>query len=107
MSKLSLDLLAQAKMLARHEPRRPKDANLRRSISASYYALFHFLIEECTRLTIGTTHNRVRLRQFAGRAFVHGKMKAVCEEFLKTAPRDILRPFWHSLQVSSNPEIRI
>ncbi|MBI4027035.1 MAG: hypothetical protein HY360_18770 [Verrucomicrobia bacterium] len=107
MAKLSLDLLVQARMLAWREPRRPKDANLRRSVSASYYALFHFLIEECTLLTIGTAHNRVRLRQFAGRAFVHGKMKAVCEEFVKTTPRDLLEPFWQSLHVPSIPDVRI
>lgn len=107
MPRLSKELLAQAKMLAIREPRRPKAASLRRSISASYYALFHYLIEECTRLTIGTAHSRVQLRQFAGRAFVHGKMKSVCEEFTKPTPRsELLQPFWARLRVHATPEIR-
>jgi hypothetical protein len=107
MPSLSIDLLAQAGMLARREPRRPKEASLRRSISSSYYALFHHLVEECTRLAVGTAHNRARFRQFAGRAFVHGKMKAVCEEFAKTNPRnELLKPFWPSLNVSVNIEVR-
>jgi hypothetical protein len=100
MARFSSELLAQARLLARREPRRPKQASLRRSISASYYALFHFLIEETTRLTMGAAHGRTSLRQFAGRAFVHGKMKDVCAEFTKSTPRnDALKPFWPNLHV--------
>jgi uncharacterized protein (UPF0332 family) len=107
MSRLSLDILAQAQMLARREPRRPKEASLRRSISASYYALFHYLIEDCTRLVVGTAHHRAPFRQFASRAFVHAKMKAVCEEFLKTTPKhELLRPFWPTLRIANNSEIQ-
>jgi uncharacterized protein (UPF0332 family) len=35
------DLLDQAQHLALGEPQRPKQASLRRAVSASYYALFH------------------------------------------------------------------
>jgi uncharacterized protein (UPF0332 family) len=107
MSRLSLDLLAQARVLAGREPRRPKEASLRRSISASYYALFHYLIEECARLTVGAAHERAPFRQFAGRAFVHAKMKAACEEFAKTSPKsELLKPFWAGFQVANNLEVR-
>ncbi len=40
---LSLDLLEQAEHLAKRDPRRPKQVNLRRAASAAYYALFHLL----------------------------------------------------------------
>lgn len=104
---LSLDLLAQARDLARRQSRRPKQASLRRSISASYYALFHFLGEEGTRLIVGAAHDRTKLRQFAGRSLVHGKMKNVCEEFIKGMPKsDLLKPFWPRLHVTSNAEIK-
>jgi hypothetical protein len=107
MARLSLDLLAQARALARREPRRPKQASLRRSISASYYAVFHFLGEEATRLTVGAGHNRLELRQFAGRALLHGKMKNVCDEFTKATPKsDLLKPFWPTLRVAASVEIR-
>jgi hypothetical protein len=34
-------------------------------------------------------------------------MKAVCEEFAKTAPKsELLKPFWASLQVGNNAEAR-
>ena len=39
-------LLEQAQLLATFEPRRPVQASVRRSISASYYAVFHFLVGE-------------------------------------------------------------
>lgn len=103
---LSLDLLAQARILATREPRKPKDASIRRAISTAYYSLFHYLGEHCTRLTVGAGHERLALRQYVGRAFVHGKMKAVCEEFLKTTPKDILQPFWPTLHVTTNIEVK-
>jgi hypothetical protein len=81
-------------MLARHELRRPKQASLRRSISASYYALFHFLVEESTHFAVGAAPGHAALRHFAARAFVHTKMRAVCQEFIKPTPSsNLLRPF--------------
>ncbi len=49
---LSTDLLAQARMLIALDPTRPKQVNLRRAISASYYGLFHLLTVEATSLYI-------------------------------------------------------
>ncbi len=40
---LHADLLDQAEQLAHLDPRRRKQANLRRAISSAYYALFHLL----------------------------------------------------------------
>lgn len=42
---LSSDLIATARQLAHVHQRRPRQADLRRSISTSYYALFHGLAE--------------------------------------------------------------
>jgi uncharacterized protein (UPF0332 family) len=39
-------------MLARREPRRPKEASLRRSISAAYYALFHQLKKQDEKIAL-------------------------------------------------------
>jgi hypothetical protein len=44
------DLLEQAEKLAQLDPRRPKQANLRRAISSAYYALFHLLAAEASAL---------------------------------------------------------
>lgn len=39
------DLIEQARTLASTDPRRPKQASLRRAVSAAYYALFHEIAE--------------------------------------------------------------
>src|SRR3972149_2487958 len=75
------DLLAQAKKLAKADARRPKQANLRRAISAAYYALFHFLIDQSCRNIIGTQHAQAPYRYVLGRAFAHSTMRAACESF--------------------------
>ncbi len=43
---LSQDLFEQAGLLANLDPKRPKQANLRRAVSAAYYSLFHRLLDE-------------------------------------------------------------
>ena len=49
---LHAELLKQARFLARKERKKPTQASLRRSVSASYYAIYHFLIDEATRLML-------------------------------------------------------
>ncbi len=108
MSALSSDLLARARHLACREPRRPKRASLMRSISGSYYALFHYLIDESTRIIVGGSNSRKELRQFAGRAFVHRHMRTVCREFTRTVPHNnLLRPIWPKLGVATNAQVQL
>ena len=73
-ARLPAQLLAQARHLATMDKTRPSQANLRRAISATYYGLFHFLIAESTGLLIGTTAERLDLRQMTSRAFQHRTM---------------------------------
>ena len=40
------DLLEQARILAKLDVKKPKQANLRRAVSSAYYAVFHFLVHE-------------------------------------------------------------
>jgi hypothetical protein len=47
---LHADLLEQARQLAQLDPRRPKQASLRRAVSSAYYALFHLLAAEASAL---------------------------------------------------------
>jgi hypothetical protein len=79
------DLQQQALELAGRDPRRPKQANLRRAVSASYYALFHFLVDQSCRQMLGTTNNLVRYRRVLARAAEHGAMKAACNQFASGA----------------------
>jgi uncharacterized protein (UPF0332 family) len=85
---LANDLLEQAYHLARREPKRPRQASLRRAVSTSYYALFHLLISEATR-----NWKQSSQRATLGRHFKHGNMatasnnqKAGCNRFLTSNP---------------------
>ena len=66
-------LLKQACFLAQEkDAMKPAQANLRRSISASYYAVFHLLIDEATKLML--PERSQTLRDCLARAFKHKEM---------------------------------
>ena len=67
------DLLSQAKYLANREPKRPKQASLRRAVSTAYYALFHLLVSDGVAKTV-----QPALRKYVQRIAEHGSMKQVC-----------------------------
>ncbi len=77
---LHAELLKQARFLARKEPKKPTQAGLRRSVSASYYALFHLLVDEATRLML-SGRERSPLRDSLARAFHHSPMKQTAAAF--------------------------
>ena len=88
---LPTDLLAQARLLATKEQRRPRQASLRRAVSASYYALFHLLIADATRRMAGG-NDRLALRNCLGRAFGHSTMKRVARQFAERSVSPRLGP---------------
>ena len=70
------DLLEQAFHLIQREPRKPRQASLRRAVSAAYYALFHLLTAEgAKRLSPARPKG---LRPLLQRAYNHGDMRNVC-----------------------------
>jgi len=77
--KLHKELLVQASYLATREPKKPRQASLRRAISSAYYALFHLLLYEATHLLFPSSP--LGLRERASRAFSHGEAKSVCKEW--------------------------
>jgi hypothetical protein len=78
------DLLEQANHLALREPKKPRQASLRRAVSVAYYAVFHLLVSEGAR-KLSPTHPGA-LRGHIGRAFAHGDMKTVCVQFAAGSP---------------------
>jgi hypothetical protein len=64
------DLLQQAFGLLDRNPANPTQADLRRAVSAAYYALFHLLINETT-----VHWNLDSSRNALGRMFEHAAMK--------------------------------
>jgi hypothetical protein len=78
---LHQDLLDQANHLAIYESGKPKQAALRRAVSAAYYSMFHLLVSEGTAILgskIGAPA-RAKLR----RSFAHADMKIVCVTYVK------------------------
>ena len=67
------DLLEQAHHLANREPKRPKQASLRRAVSTAYYALFHLLSAETAK-----NWKRPAERNTVARMLDHGPMGKVC-----------------------------
>jgi uncharacterized protein (UPF0332 family) len=74
------DLLAQAKHLLKKEPRRPRQASLRRAVSAAYYALFHLLVYESSKKLVSGAA-QTGLRTLISRAFEHSTMKQASRAF--------------------------
>ena len=79
---LHAELLKQARFLATKERKKPTQASLRRSVSASYYALFHLLVDEATRLMLAG-NVRGPLRDSLARAFRHSVMKQTAVAFTR------------------------
>ncbi|SEG42712.1 hypothetical protein SAMN05421819_2874 [Bryocella elongata] len=67
----------------------PLQANLRRAISAGYYAVFHLLIAEAVGRLLPTAPPTLTAR--VSRAFEHREMKKVCDWFVKPQLPDQLR----------------
>jgi uncharacterized protein (UPF0332 family) len=75
------NLLSQARRLARLDPNRPRQANLRRAVSSAYYAAFHFLADQSCRAAIGSHHDQAPYRHVLCRGFSHTTMKHACISF--------------------------
>ena len=75
------DLLEQAEHLVTRERQRPKQASLRRAVSAAYYALFHLLVADGASLLFPPQPPGLRL--LIQRAFTHGEMRNVCRNFVQ------------------------
>jgi uncharacterized protein (UPF0332 family) len=84
---LQHDLLHQAHHLALKEPKKPKQASLRRAVSSAYYAVFHMLIDDATRSLLALKHQPLRER--LRRAFEHGEMKLAANAYRNSKQPDL------------------
>jgi hypothetical protein len=97
-------LVSQAAHLARLDPTKPKQANLRRAISSAYYALFHFLVHRSSRFLIGNVRERKPLRHALARAYDHGEMASAAKSFYGgTLPAPIQ---WHVGKLMVTAELK-
>lgn len=87
----SSELLAVADdLLGLYDPASPRPELLRRAVSSAYYALFHELIAEAVRQTLGVDASRSADRHAVARFYQHGEMRSVCRWVLDRAQRRTL-----------------
>lgn len=77
---LARDLLEPAEHLARRERAKPRQASLRRALSAAYYALFHHLVDTSRKFLLGGGSGRRHLRNVLARCFEHKRMVEAAKE---------------------------
>ena len=83
MNQMCKDLLDQAEHLASWDEKgKPKQANLRRAVSATYYAIFHYLVQKACTAQLGTGNESEPYRRILARAFDHAQMKQACESIV-------------------------
>lgn len=99
---LPSDLLGQARLLVGGEPKKPKQASLRRAVSAAYYSLFHLLAEDAAKAMFRGT-NAADLRAAVRRAFQHATMKKAAQGIGASNPA---KP-WKSLLGAPSPELKL
>ena len=91
------ELLKAARLVLRRRGRVGKlsSARVRRSISTSYYALFHFLLDEAGRSVIGTANDLRRRRRALGRTMTHSGIRVTMEKIrgasVNSSVQDFLR----------------
>jgi hypothetical protein len=77
-------LLSVADTLARVDDA-STTVHLRRAVSSAYYALFHGLIADATRRTVGDHPDREDDRYAIGRWYNHGEMRSVSRWVIRRA----------------------
>ncbi len=80
---LASDLLDQADHLASFDSiGRPKQASLRRAVSAAYYALFHEIVDRVVVEVVGQTRGQTAIAARLRRTVRHATVKAAAKWYL-------------------------
>lgn len=75
-------LAASRHLLSRESGRRDRlpQARIRRSMSTTYYALFHFLLEDCAERVVGTGSSLLRRRRIFMRVITHQGLRTTFDK---------------------------
>jgi uncharacterized protein (UPF0332 family) len=80
-------LLDQANSLInRRRPGPARQVDIRRSISAAYYALFHFIMAQAADSMIGSTRRRDPRYSVVYRSVDHAQLRSVCQAIRSATP---------------------
>ncbi|KAA6205170.1 MAG: hypothetical protein DU429_02700 [Candidatus Tokpelaia sp.] len=86
---MSEDLLCVAEDLINPNSGTPRQAHLRRAVSSVYYALFHFLAQQCADNFIGAEPDTKAAWRQVYRALDHGAARKACEKCPGNFPDEI------------------
>lgn len=113
---LSADLIFTARRLAQLHERRPRQSDLRRSISTAYYGLFHGLAEIAADRLVGATSSARKSKAWSRvyRSLGHTEIKKACRNAGQTSSSPELLLFTSSFfdlqelrhQADYDPNIR-
>lgn len=78
------DLIEQAETLAAKDRRRPKQASLRRAVSAAYYALFHEIADRAAASVLSTADAAGAVGQRLRRVIYHSSVLRTSKWFAGT-----------------------
>lgn len=80
-------LLEQAsKLIQLPQAGRPRQVDLRRAISAAYYAIFHAVITVVADELLGVGQRQTREYGLIVRAVDHGAIRTICVDLVKSTP---------------------
>ena len=74
-------LLEQASELARLDPGRPRGVNLRRAVSAAYYAVFHHRVQSATERALTKSGEARGVRVVLARGYSHEAFRGISQNF--------------------------
>lgn len=86
-------LFEQADKLIAPPVGRPRQADIRRAISAAYYGIFHGVITKAVDQFVGITNRDKAHYGLAYRSLSHSRLREVCNGIQKSTPPSKYRPY--------------
>lgn len=72
----------------------PRQADLRRAVSAAYYGVFHVVLTALADEFVGAMHRRTSRYALVYRGIEHRALRALCKEARKPRPAQLYDPFF-------------
>jgi hypothetical protein len=86
-------LFEQADRLLTLYPRKPRQTEIRRAISAAYYGLFHFTLARASDEFVGAKYQSAPRYALAYRSISHPGLRSLCVDVAKTTAPEKLKPY--------------
>ena len=71
----------------------PRQADLRRAISAAYYAVFHFTLTALADLFVGNTKRSTSRYALVYRSVDHARLRRLCDDMRRPSLPDKYKPY--------------